>query len=246
MLRLKDSAGNYNIVVNAPLFPAVDAPTYLINGTSQSGGLIAAGSQLRMTSNVPTVYYTLDGTDPRLVGDGINPSAIAYNAGATNTTHIASGTAWKYRDNGIDLGQTWRQPSFDDSAWSSGNSQLGYGDGDEATVVSFGGNANNKHITTYFRKTINVAAGAYVGATLRLKRDDGVIVYLNGTEVVRDNLPSGVVSFSTTALGHASDDGNDWQLFTINPGLLQAGNNTIAVEIHQAFANSSDISFDRN
>jgi len=46
---------------------------------------------------------------------------------------------------------------LDDSSWAQGNAQLGYGDGDEATVVSFGPNASTKYRTTYFRRSITVA-----------------------------------------------------------------------------------------
>jgi hypothetical protein len=48
-------------------------------------------------------------------------------------------------------------PTFDDSTWSNGVAQFGYGNGDEKTVVSYGGNANNKYVTTYFRKQFVVA-----------------------------------------------------------------------------------------
>ncbi|HTD67667.1 MAG TPA: Ig-like domain-containing protein, partial [Candidatus Limnocylindria bacterium] len=58
---------------------------------------------------------------------------------------------WKYRDDGSDQGTAWRLPAFDDTAWASGPAELGYGDGDEATVVSFGPDPNNKFVTTYFR-----------------------------------------------------------------------------------------------
>ena len=60
---------------------------------------------------------------------------------------------WKYHDQGQDLGSAWREPGYDDAAWPSGPAQLGYGDGDEVTVVDYGGDGDNKHITTYFRST---------------------------------------------------------------------------------------------
>ncbi len=65
--------------------------------------------------------------------------------------------------------------------------QLGYGDGDEATVVSYGTNANKKYTTTYFRKSISIAsASALSNISLKVKRDDGVVVYINGTERYRN------------------------------------------------------------
>jgi len=72
------------------------------------------------------------------------------------TNFILSGDTWKYLDNGTDQGTAWRAVAFNDAAWSSGASQLGYGDGDEATVVSFGPSSTNRYPTTYFRKTITM------------------------------------------------------------------------------------------
>jgi hypothetical protein len=97
-----------------------------------------------------------------------------------------------FLDNGTDQGTAWRSPNFDDSSWASGPAELGYGDGGEATVVSYGPNPGSKYITTYFRRAFSVANAAdFQGLTLRVKRDDGVVVYLNGNEVYRDNIPAG-------------------------------------------------------
>ena len=161
-----------------------------------------------------------------------------------STALVPYGSTWKYLDNGKNQGSTWRNISFNDAAWKSGLAQLGYGDGDEATVVSFGGNANKKYITTYFRKTISIGdASGFSSYTLNIKRDDGAVVYINGTEVFRTNMPAGSVSFSTKALD-ATDDGNTPQSKSLGAGTLVTGTNVIAVEIHQVSATSTDISFD--
>src|SRR4029078_1660169 len=119
------------------------------------------------------------------------------------------GSSWKYSDKGTNQGTAWRAPTFNDGAWASGPAQLGYGDGDEATVVSYGPNAMAKHVTTYFRRTFTVADPANIaGLTLRILRDDGAVVYLNGTEVFRTNMPAGAINYVTpaaTALGGADE-----------------------------------------
>ena len=99
---------------------------------------------------------------------------------------IPTNSVWKYLDNGSDQGTAWRELGFNDSSWSSGRAELGYGDGDEATTLSFGGSGsssnNNKHITYYFRHSFTVPnPSAYVLLRMLLKRDDGAVVYLNGT-----------------------------------------------------------------
>ncbi len=168
------------------------------------------------------------------------------DSNSTLSTLVAMGAAWKYLDNGSNQGTAWRAAGFNDASWASGPAQLGYGDGDEATVVGFGSNASNKFITTYFRKTFTVANPAtFLDLTLTLLRDDGAVVYLNGTEIVRSNMPTGTITSSTLSSTSITGAGEGTvHSFTVNPSLLLAGNNTLAVEIHQDSAGSSDISFD--
>jgi hypothetical protein len=156
---------------------------------------------------------------------------------------VPLGAAWKYLDNGSNQDTAWRATGFNDSGWPSGPAQLGYGDGDESTVVSFGPDASNKYITTYFRRSFNVPdASIYQSALLRLLRDDGAVVYLNGTEIFRSNMPGGPVGYRT--LASAAIDDTTLHLSSVNPALLISGQNVVAVEIHQANGTSSDISFD--
>src|SRR4029078_3777871 len=93
------------------------------------------------------------------------------------------------------------------STWASGPGQLGYGDGDEATVVSFGPDPANKFITPYFRRSFDVAQAAAVSnLVMHILRDDGMAVYLNGIEVYRNNLPAGPIDFHTLATAVAADE----------------------------------------
>ena len=158
-------------------------------------------------------------------------------------TLIAYGSSWKYLDNGTNQGTAWRGTGFSDATWASGNAQLGYGDGDEATVVSYGPDPNNKYITTYFRKTISVTnPSSFTSILGNVKRDDGIAIYVNGTEIYRNNLAAGAVYNTLATL--ASDDGATPQSFSFSPSAFVSGNNVIAVEIHQNALTSTDISFD--
>ncbi|NNF22708.1 MAG: metallophosphoesterase family protein, partial [Saprospiraceae bacterium] len=161
-------------------------------------------------------------------------------------TLISTNASWKYLDDGSDQGTAWRATGFNDTSWQSGNAELGYGDGGEATVVSYGNDANNKYITTYFRKSFNVInPGNIAGLDLDLLVDDGAAIYLNGTELVRQNLPTGTINYLTHAPNIIS--GGAEQTYTSYNGLpstaLVAGNNVIAVEVHQRDGTSSDIGF---
>jgi hypothetical protein len=187
-------------------------------------------------------------------------SAVDYvraGASVTRTEELVSaGSVWRYRDDGSNQGTTWRDPGFDDSSWQTGPAQLGYGDGDEATVVDcrpepglncgVGTPNDPKFITTYFRNTFDVENPEFFqSVTLYLLRDDGAAVYLNGIEVARDKLTSDAGS-NTSAVGAAvSDLAESWfYSFSIDPGLLEIGRNTLAVEIHQQSPLSTDLSFD--
>jgi len=152
---------------------------------------------------------------------------------------ISKGASWKYFDNGTDQGTTWRDSGFDDTAWKTGLAQLGYGDGDETTVI----NGNGK--TAYFRKDFNIDNINQVQALqVNLVRDDGAVVYINGQEAVRTNMPEGTINFNTLASVTASSpQENYFNSFNLPSNLLTTGRNVIAIEMHQV-SSSTDISFD--
>lgn len=158
---------------------------------------------------------------------------------------VPAGSVWKYLHNYDDPGTAWREPGFNDSAWLAGPAKLGYGEGDEATVVGIGPNPAGNPVTTYFRKAFDLADASTVSnVVLRVRRDDGVIVYLNGVEIFRSNMPPGPVNYVTLAAALALDDGRDWFSGAVPAGLLAAGRNVLAAEVHQVNITSSDLSFD--
>jgi Immunoglobulin domain len=112
--------------------------------------------------------------------------------------------------------------------------------------LEFGPDPDEKYPTCYFRGAFALTNSAAVTELkLRVLRDDGVIVYLNGTEVFRDNLPEGSITFTNFALKSITDEEESEFLETTIPvGFLTEGTNVVAVEIHQIDATSSDISFD--
>ena len=174
---------------------------------------------------------------------GLSALYFVNSAAVTNFTLISAGVRWRYLDTVENAGTSWRLNAFDDSGWSNGLAELGYGEKDEATPIRSNG-VSGRILTTYFRHAFSVESPEAVGGlTLRLKRDDGGIVYLNGTEVFRSNLPDGSVDYLTRA-PLAADDGKSWFSTNVPPALLQAGTNLLAVEIHQESSGSSDVSFD--
>lgn len=186
---------------------------------------------------------------------GYVPSAFSEVAAATTWTLLTealvpTGSSWKFLDNGSNQGTAWREAGFNDSTWPAGAAPLGYATSTPgfyqgiplATTVSYGSNSAAKYITTYFRKTFNVADTTGISdLSLNLLRDDGAVVYLNGSEVARLNMPAGTIN-STTYASSSSDYG--YQTIPLSPSLLQVGVNTLAIEIHQGSAGSSDIVMD--
>lgn len=166
--------------------------------------------------------------------------------GIGNDTLISAGDKWKYFDKESSPKNDWKNISFDDSSWPEGKAELGYGDGDEKTVIHFGPEPMKKYITAYFRKNFNVdQLQNFKALQLNLKRDDGAVVYINGAEVYRSNMPEGIITYSTLASSAISGGSESSFISTsINLLFLKEGENVIAVEIHQDAPESSDISFD--
>jgi hypothetical protein len=162
-------------------------------------------------------------------------------------TIITKGDEWKYLDNGSDQGSAWHDTTYNDNSWQSGLAEFGYGEGDEQTIVSYGGNSNNKYITTYFRKSFQLTASDVANSTfsINLLYDDGAIVYINGKEVTRPNMPEGVIYYNTLAVTSISGSAETiYTNYPVDASFLKSGNNVLAVEMHQSAANSGDLSFD--
>lgn len=159
---------------------------------------------------------------------------------------VTAGERWKFLDNGVAPDASWIQPDFDDSLWATGRGNFGYGEGNEVTTVSYGPLASNKHITTWFRHVFFVEK-PWELATLagRIMRDDGAVVYLNGFEVMRSNMPAGAITPAT--LSASTTTGADERTFFeqfVPVGAILPGRNVLAVEVHQASPTTPDMSFD--
>ncbi|MCP4847047.1 MAG: hypothetical protein GY899_03760 [Verrucomicrobiaceae bacterium] len=231
----------------AGMYPDIIAPVF-----SQHGGSVAPGAGITMGTNATAIYYTLDGSDPRLPGGAVNPqSNAAQFAGNAPTPKdfISSGHVWKYLDDGSDQGITWRSSAFEDSSWASGPSELGYAEGDEATRVGFIDTdpetaGTQRNATTYFRTTVDLPdPSSYSYFNIKLKYDDGAAVYANGVEVLRtSNMPINA-AFDTFA-SRATPNERTYFDFQVPSSRFADGLNSIAVEIHNSSPASSDISFD--
>jgi len=222
---------------SAIAMPVIPNPE--LNGVDfYAHGLAPAGSPIQAMTISPATTSTE-------ISSTVQLNARVWDNAVETDVLIPFGDTWKYLDTGVDPGVAWNTAGFNDGAWLSGPAELGYGDS-QATVVSFGAISNDKHITTWFRRTF---AASNVGDVSRLKltvkRDDGIRVFLNGTEIARDNLTTGTVSAGTKASNDVSSSNEEILLqFSVDPALLIEGDNFLAAEVHQEDDDSGDLSFD--
>lgn len=152
---------------------------------------------------------------------------------------IPKKSLWKYEASGTDLSAAWKDPSFNDEHWQSGNGVLGFGESYISTALNAG------YMTYYFRKpfTLAVSPAVMTQLTLMMNYDDGFVAYLNGEEIARRALPVGVIAFGTPAGNH---EGGIYEAIDLTPHIhkLQAGKNILAVQLHQNNNQSSDAVMD--
>jgi hypothetical protein len=173
-------------------------------------------------------------------------AAVCQSTAAEQKILKVGANEWKYLDTGEAPAKEWNQADFDDSQWKSGQAPLGYGDDDIKQTISFGGNEGKKNICSFFRRAVEVedptAAKKVVG---KLICDDGCVVYVNGEEVHRFNLPDGELKSDTTAKFPVGGEIERHAFtFLVDADKFKPGKNVIAVRVHQYNAASSDVAFD--
>ncbi|MBO4564255.1 MAG: CotH kinase family protein [Bacteroidaceae bacterium] len=184
----------------------------------------------------------------------IAPSGYAFkgwivdgSAAVTTTEIIKDADAWQYYDQGSLDGQNWQSPDYNATGWKSGAAPLGYNNQNSVTTkLNYGSDTNNKRPTYYFRRQFNLTKAPDAKQTFNFSYsvDDGCIIYINGTEVHRANMPEGDVTydvFSNSVEGQMATGS-----FSIDPALLNQGSNVITVEVHNNNAPSSDIYWSGN
>ena len=148
---------------------------------------------------------------------------------AATVTLVQTNAVWKYLDDGTDQGTAWRASVFDETGWSNGIPQIGFGDGDETTVIRSNRLDATKIITFYFRQhftVTNISELSNLRAELLV--DDGAVVYINGFEAFRQNMPATAILFDTTA---STAQENFLFTNTVSSSMLVEGENAMAVMV---------------
>jgi lysophospholipase L1-like esterase len=248
-----------NASIGSPLYGVYASNVMIYNATLQ----MVVNQRRALGQNVflADMYSAVD-YNTMFLSDHVHPSTLGLQAMArewltrlqtfttrtdlVTTVLVNSGASWKYNDQGQDLGTNWAQPAFDDSSWSNGVARLGYGDPATATTVSYGGQPDNKFVTTYFRRSFVAPSNAVItNLNLRLVRADGVAFWLNGQEIYRTNLPAGPLAATNLALNVITNYSQHIFYPTNLPvSNLLTGTNWIAVEVHLSSVSASAMGFD--
>ena len=163
-----------------------------------------------------------------------------------STILVDDDATWAYHWSTDAVSADWTQTSYDDSSWSRGTAPIGYGAADLGTTLK-PGTPKTRPLTTYARTTFTVADPTAIGGVnVAVTADDGAVVYVNGTEVVRQRMNDGAVTAGTYASASVTTASAraDRQLVFVPASQLVAGTNTLAVETHLNYRSSSSMTID--
>lgn len=218
------------------------------------------GQRVKLSSNIPEARLLVNGQEiptGHFNGQLFAPVALSAEAPAgyvfdgwkkteeniSSETLISGGDTWSYYDKGSLDGKNWTSIAYSTSAWKTGRTPLGYGSDNTgfATVMT------SNFTTYYFRKVFSLNTPLSDNETILLNYvvDDGFVVYVNGAEAGRYNMPSGNISYNTYSNTYAAV-GFDQGVMELNGSLFKKGINNIAVEVHNYSSSSSDICWDAN
>ena len=159
---------------------------------------------------------------------------------------IDTGDEWEYYDKGEDPTHDWTRETRLLDGWKTGISPLGYGDSVVTTEIDYGGDPKNKHLVKYFKKVFTLDDPfEFLVYEIGVKMDDGAVIYLNGREINRHNMPVGKITNSTRASSLVVMGKNEaiFHKTLLSPEDFNAGINVISASVHQGRKTSSDCIF---
>lgn len=194
----------------------------------------------------PALDNNLGGSWRSLTVSSVVTNTVVVNQARTNVVELVSVTqSWKYDQSGQDLGTDWLNPNYDDSAWPAGPALLYVETASlpwpKSTPLRF---TNPLQMAFYFRTHFDAGSnlGQFTALQITALIDDGAVFYLNGQEVGRVGMPTGPIRYSTAA-ARTVGDATTAEVLSIPSTTLMPGDNLLAVEVHQANNQSSDIVF---
>jgi chitodextrinase len=193
----------------------------------------------------PTRYFVraVDAAGNR---SATTPVVLVSPPSADDLTFVVTGDSWRWQYTSATLPTGWNDRGFNDSSWSQGPSFLGFNSSLIATDISVGA-PSPRPLSAQFRRSFSVTdPSTVVNGLISVVADDGVVVYVNGVEIGRSNMPTGTLtqnSFATAAPRQSAAAANRVE-FAVPDGLLVAGTNVVAASTHLNYRSSIDASFD--
>jgi hypothetical protein len=226
-------------------YSIVEAPEFYINGQAKRDCQISAGDKLSMTTySGRKDYYTLDGSDPRLIG--------ASEPTTGSKTLVPESAAKKAFVPTAAISNDWRSSTtFNDSNWISGSGGVGYETetGYEYNIqINVKAQMYGKNTSCYIRIpfTITDDINNITSLTLKIRYDDGFVAYLNGTQICRVNSPSSNPAWNAAATTSHSDSQAiqfmTWTFSASYASYLKKGQNILAIH-GLNYPNSTDPDF---
>ncbi|TVR51812.1 MAG: hypothetical protein EA425_06375, partial [Puniceicoccaceae bacterium] len=171
-------------------------------------------------------------------------SGVAANQTLADHPLLPAGASWRYHQVGESLPLEWQTPEFDDSTWQTGPAPLGHPKvvGHRpivATLTHTDPEDESPPAPTLFRHAFNAdSTDLWQSLHLYLRSSDGVIVTLNGVEIVRRNLPEDALSASSTALTTIPSPSHELR-FELPVELILPGSNILAAAVFPSETSSS-------
>ncbi|MBN1806341.1 MAG: CotH kinase family protein, partial [Sedimentisphaerales bacterium] len=226
-------------------YPNADAPVFYVNGSYQHGGLVPTDSSLSMTATRSTIWYTLNGTDPRLAG-------LPTGGDSTTTTLVAEGAHKRVLIPSATIDDDWKSSAgFNDTAWIQ-SAGLPGGIGYERSAgyeqfisLDIEDQMYARNATCYIRSVFvfNDNPNEFSSMTLKIRYDDGFIAYLNGAEVARRNFDGTPLWNSQASTSHSDSVAVEFEYIDISAFIdnLRQGANLLAIQGLNASITSSDL-----
>ncbi|MDB4789559.1 DUF1800 domain-containing protein [Verrucomicrobiales bacterium] len=162
------------------------------------------------------------------------------------TYFIQEGATWTFFKGRSEPPSNWKDVDFIPTFWEKGPAGIGYGDGDDETVLD-DMRGSDGYLSLYTRHTFDVEDPANLeNVRLRISYDDGFVAYLNGQEFARANVAGNPPAFDDSAQGAAGNvDNSNPNEFNVDDfrSLMREGKNVLAVQVHNQSRTSSDLSF---
>ncbi len=189
------------------------------------------------------IHPQLPSADPASWRSAGFPAVAPVTAGTIFLPAEAAGWRWRKGTNEASQpAELWRRSDFvEDTTWHTGQTSIGYEDGDDRTVLT---DMQGRYSSIFLRHPFVVNGKLPPALLLRVRVDDGCIAWINGREVARFHVRPGEIPFNGVAQSHEAGESFEEKWIENAASLLVPGTNLLALQAFNASRNSSDLTID--